>query len=102
MLYNVKNAQDYVKRLKKIVASGSNMKNGTHKVAYMNTITAFIHEEFPQYGPYYKRIEIELDFTIPTDAIREELFEGYDKAVGNTKENIDGRIVKWADMILSM
>ena len=99
MALNVKNAQDYVKRLKKIVASGSNMKNGTHKVAYMNTITAFIHEEFPQYGPYYKRIEIELDFTIPNDAIREELFEGYDKAVGNTKENIDGRIVKWADMM---
>jgi hypothetical protein len=99
MALNVKNAQDYVKRLKKIVASGSNMKNGTHKVAYMNTITAFIHEEFPQYGPYYKRIEIELDFTIPTDAIREELFEGYDKAVGNAKENIDGRIVKWADMM---
>lgn len=99
MALNVKNAQDYVKRLKKIVASGSNMKNGTHKVAYMNTITAFIHEEFPQYGPYYKRIEIELDFTIPNDAIREELFEGYDKAVGNTKENINGRIVKWADMM---
>ena len=99
MALNVKNTQDYVKRNKKIVASGSNMKNGTHKVAYMNTITAFIHEDYKQYGPYYKRIEIELDFTIPTDAIREELFEGYDKAVGNAKENIDGRIVKWADMM---
>lgn len=96
---NVKNAQDYVKRLKKIVASGSNMKNGTHKVAYMNTITAFIHEEYPQYGPYYNRLEVEGDFTIPSDTIRQELLEGYDKAVGDVKENVNGRVIKWADMM---
>jgi hypothetical protein len=99
MALNVKNAQDYVKRLKKIVASGSNMKNGTHKVAYMNTITAFIHEEFPQFGPYFDAEQIESDFTIPNENIREELMEGFEKAKGNTVENINGRIIKWADMM---
>ena len=99
MALNVKNAQDYVKRLKKIVASGSNMKNGSHKVAYMNTITAFIHEEFPQFGPYFDAEQIESDFTIPNQNIREELLEGFEKAKGNTVENINGRVVKWADMM---
>jgi hypothetical protein len=99
MALNVKNAQDYVKRLKKIVASGSNMKNGTHKVAYVNTITAFIHEQFPQYGPYFSAEQIESDFTIPNTTIKEQLLEGYEKSKGEVVENIDGRIVKWADMM---
>jgi hypothetical protein len=99
MALNVKNAQDYVKRLKKIVATGSNMKNGTHKVAYMNTITAFVHEDMPQYGPYYSRDEIVGDFTIPSEEVRDELLEGYEKAIAGAKESINGRTVKWADMM---
>jgi hypothetical protein len=99
MALNVKNAQDYVKRLKKIVASGSNMKDGTHKVAYMNTITAFIHEQMPQYGPYYTRDEIVTDFTIPNETVREQLLEGYDKSIDGTKESINGRVVNWGDMM---
>ena len=99
MALNVKNAQDYVKRLKKIVASGSNMKDGTHKVAYMNTITAFIHEQMPQYGPYYTRDEIVTDFTIPNETVREQLLEGYDKSIDGAKESINGRVVNWGDMM---
>jgi len=99
MALNVKNAQDYVKRLKKIVASGSNMKDGTHRVAYMNTITGFIHEQMPQYGPYYSSGEIISDFTIPSELVREQLLEGYEKAIDGVKESINGSTVKWADMM---
>lgn len=99
MALNVKNAQDYVKRLKKIVASGSNMKDGTHKVAYINTITGFIHEQMPQYGPYYSSEEIVSDFTIPNETVREQLLEGYEKAIDGAKESVNGRTVNWGDMM---
>ena len=99
MAMNVKNPQDYVKRLKKIVATGSNMKDGTHNVAYMNTITAFVHDMYPQYGPYYKREEIISDFMIESEALRDELLEGYDKAINGAVEGILDTTVKWGDMI---
>ncbi len=96
---SVKNAQDYVKRLKKIVATGSNMKTGTHKVAYMNTITAFVHDEYPTYGPYYSRIQIESDFTIKDEAFRDQMLTAYDKAVDGVRENVNGKDIKWDSMM---
>jgi hypothetical protein len=99
MALNVKNAQDYVKRLKKIVASGSNMKSGTHKVSYMDAITAFVHELYPQYGPYYDRSEIKADFTIPSEELRETLLDGYDKAVAGVKDIENGQTLNYGDMM---
>jgi hypothetical protein len=99
MALNVKNAQDYVKRNKKHVASGSNMKSGTHKVSYMDTITAFAHELYPQYGPYYTRTQIETDFTIKSEELRSTLLEGYDKALAGVKEIENGQMLDYSKMI---
>lgn len=96
---NVKNFQDYVKRLKKGVASGSNFKEGFHTVAYMNTITAFVHEEMPTFGPYYSEEQIANDFSIKNETVRQELIFGYRKAINGTEENINGAKVKWGDMM---
>ena len=96
---NVKNFQDYVKRLKKIVASGSNLKEGFHTTAVMNDIKGFVHEDYPYYGPYYSLGEIANDFNIPNNSIREALREGYVKAESGAEEIIDGVKVKWGDMM---
>lgn len=58
---NVKDPVDYFKRHKKFLAAGSTMKRGTHRVAYMNTIAGYIHEDYPTYGPYYSVEEIDND-----------------------------------------
>jgi len=91
---NVKNNQDYVKRLKKVVASGSNLKEGYHKVAYLNTIEAFIYDGHLDKGPYYNRAEIENDPTLSPEQ-RLELLEAYDQDVdGDRKffhETYDGQ-----------
>lgn len=96
---NVKNFQDYVKRLKKIVASGSNLKEGFHTTAVMNDIKGFVHEDYPYYGPYYSLGEIVNDFNVPNNSIREALKEGYVKAESGAEEVIDGVKVKWGDMM---
>jgi len=82
---NVKNFQDYVKRLKKSVASGDNMKRGTHRVAFMNTVTAFVHEDFPQYGPYMSIEEIENDWKITDNEVREKIKSEYEIGIANPK-----------------
>lgn len=96
---NVKNFQDYVKRLKKIVASGSNFKEGFHTAAYINTITAFVHEKYPYNGPYLNEEQIQNDFTITNDAVRNELIAGFRKAQKGVKETVDGVTTKWGDMM---
>ena len=73
---SIKNAQDYVKRQKKLAASGSNMKEGTHKVSYLNTIVGYINRKYPQYGPYYSRQELENDTLIPAD-VKQYLLQEY-------------------------
>lgn len=89
---SVKNAQDYVKRLKKIVATGSNMKQGTHTVAYMNTIVGFVHDKYPTYGPYYNRSEIENDYRVTNENLREELLEAFDNG-DMMREVFDGQSI---------
>lgn len=75
---NVKNFQDYVKRLKKVVASGSNMKEGSHKVAYLHGIQGFIPTGINRiYGPFYGRSEIVNARHIPED-IKQEILKQYD------------------------
>ncbi len=39
--FGVKNSQDYIKRLKKIVATGSNMKEGVFKSATIASIQQY-------------------------------------------------------------
>ncbi|NBP68429.1 MAG: hypothetical protein EBU52_06750, partial [Cytophagia bacterium] len=91
---NVKDPTDYFKRQKKQLAAGSTLKRGTHTVAYINTIKAFIHESFPQYGPYFTAEEIEQDSTL-TEDMRDRLLTDFDKAQRGVKENG----IKYADMM---
>lgn len=58
---NVKDGTDYFKRQKKNLASGSNMKRGEHRVAYIDTVEGFVSRENPKYGTYYSKEEIEND-----------------------------------------
>jgi hypothetical protein len=99
---NVKDPTDYFKRQKKQLAAGSTLKRGTHTVAYINTIKAFIHESFPQYGPYYDAEEIKQDSTL-TEDVRTILLRDFTKAVNKVKETVivDGKekTIEYADMM---
>ena len=74
---NVKDATDYFKRNKKLLAGGSTMKEGYHKVAYLNTIEGYINKSYPQYGPYYSKEEVVNDESIESDAVREKILKEY-------------------------
>jgi len=99
---NVKDPTDYFKRQKKQLAAGSTLKRGTHTVAYINTIKAFIHENFPQHGPYYDAEEIEQDSAL-TEDVRTILLTDFTKAVNKVKETVivDGKekTIEYADMM---
>ena len=47
----------------------------------------------------YSEGEIVNDFNIPTETIRTQLREGYNKAVAGAEEVIDGVKVSWGDMM---
>ena len=87
---NVSGFVDYVKRAKRWAAAGSTMKEGTHRVTYLNTITQYINERYPTYGPYTTVEEIENDINIPNDAIRSTLIDGF-KDKTNHREIFDGQ-----------
>lgn len=70
---NVKDATDYFKRNKKLLAAGSTMKEGYHRVAFLNTIKGFISDKYPNMGPYYSAQEIEQDSKIQSEELRKEL-----------------------------
>jgi ribonuclease HI len=77
---NVKDSVDYFKRQKKNLATGSNMKQGTHRVAVMNTITGYINNRYPEYGPFYSVDEIKeffADRTDISDEVKEEVINAY-------------------------
>jgi ribonuclease HI len=77
---NVKDSVDYFKRQKKILATGSNMKQGTHRVAVMNTISGYINNRHPEYGPFYSIDEMKEFFANRTDIsdeVKEEVINGY-------------------------
>jgi hypothetical protein len=77
---NVKDSVDYFKRHKKFLATGSNMKQGTHRVAVMNTISGYINNRHPEYGPFYSVDEMKeffADRTDISDEVKEEVINGY-------------------------
>ena len=70
---NVKDSTDYFKRNKKLLAAGSTMKEGYHRVAFLNTIQGFISDAHPEFGPYYSKEEIIADSKITSEEVREQL-----------------------------
>ena len=101
---NVKDPSDYFKRQKKQLAAGSTLKRGEHKVAYINTIKAFIHESYPMYGPYFNEQEIRNDEKLSED-LRNVLLTDFAKAQRGVKETITDpdtgkeRTIKYGDMM---
>jgi hypothetical protein len=73
---NVKDSTDYFKRNKKLLAGGSNMKEGYHRVAFLNTIQGFISDKYPENGPYYSKEEIINDFSISQE-VKESLLSDF-------------------------
>jgi hypothetical protein len=88
---NVKDPVDYFKRNKKFLAGGSTMKEGTHKVAFINTVEGYINERFPQYGPYYSLNEIEQDTNITDE--QKEIFKSEFNSGVNMREIFDGQSI---------
>lgn len=74
---NIKDSTDYFKRNKKLLAAGSTMKEGYHRVAYLNTIKGFISDNHPEYGPYYSKQAIINDTTIKSSEIKEQLLSEF-------------------------
>ena len=74
---SVKNDIDYIKRLKKLAAAGSNFKEGTHSVSYVNLIGGYVHNDHKQYGPYMSAKEIIEDPLLTDDNIRNEIVKGF-------------------------
>lgn len=64
---SVKNPVDYIKRNKKHLAAGSNMKEGFHKVSYVNTLLVYVSDEHPEYGEFYNEAEIDEAYWIPDE-----------------------------------
>ena len=101
---NVKDPSDYFKRQKKQLAAGSTLKRGEHKVAYINTIKAFIHESYPMYGPYFNEQEIRDDEEL-SENLRNVLLTDFAKAQRGVKETITDpdtgkeRTIKYGDMM---
>lgn len=76
MAMNVKDPVDYFKRHKRFLAAGSTMKEGFHKVAYVNTISAMVSDKYPTKGPYYSVEEIYADTSLTEDQ-QEELVKEF-------------------------
>lgn len=74
---NVKDGIDSTKRNKKLLASGSTMKEGKHTVAYLNTIEGYINEDYPEYGPFYSPQEVLDDIQINNETVREIIFKNF-------------------------
>ena len=101
---NIKDPSDYFKRQKKQLAAGSTLKRGEHKVAYINTIKAFIHESYPMYGPYFNEQEIRDDEEL-SENLRNVLLTDFAKAQRGVKETITDpdtgkeTTIKYGDMM---
>jgi hypothetical protein len=101
---NIKNAVDMVKRNKKWLASGSNMKEGYHTVAYLDTILGFIHPVHSTHGPYRSEQEIIADPKL-TEEMRAEILEDFKKAVSGlkVKDPITGKVTfDWGNTMQKM
>lgn len=74
---NVKDGIDSTKRNKKLLASGSTMKEGKHTVTYLNTLEGYINQDHPEYGPFYSPQEVLNDIQITDEAIREKIYKNF-------------------------
>ena len=91
---STKNDTDYVKRLKKFAAAGSNMKEGYHKVSYTNTIESWVHNKLVQYGPYNSINDIQNDINlIGKDDIKETLLKDFNTKAGKWYPIFDGQSI---------
>lgn len=91
MAMNVSDFTQYVKRLKRFAAAGSTLKDGTHKVAYINTLKMYINETFPMYGPYRNAAEIQNDPNVPQD-LKQRLIDEMNNS-NNWREIFDGQSI---------
>ena len=82
---NIKSKVDLVKRYKKLGAAGSTLRDGTHTVLFLNTITQYISEKYPTYGPYRSTTQILTDPFITDEAIKEELVKDFESQVKDGK-----------------
>ncbi|NCD05386.1 MAG: hypothetical protein EOL97_04640 [Spirochaetia bacterium] len=73
---NIKDKIDFTKRNKSLSAAGFIFGNGFHKVAVLNTILEFIHDDYPQHGPYQSLQDIENDPSLD-DKVRNILTEEF-------------------------
>lgn len=87
---NVTSVDNYIKRNKKLLASGSTLKEGFHTVAYLNTIKGYINQKYPEYGPYYSKEEIASDPKL-TDQERDYISENFDLNSNEASEILDGQ-----------
>ncbi len=78
----VKNGTDYTKRQKRNAAASQNLGEGFHKVAYGDTIMAYIHPEYLGFGPYSSIEEINNDpHLIDNSDIKDILIRDFGKKV---------------------
>lgn len=90
---NVKDGIDATKRNKKFLASGSTMKEGFHRVAYLNTIEGYVNNKYPEYGPYYSAVEVLNDFKITDPSIKKYIYENYRVNKNDVYEIFDGQSI---------
>ena len=90
---NVKDGIDATKRNKKFLASGSTMKEGFHRVAYLNTIEGYVNDKYPEYGPYYSAIEVLNDFKITDPSIKKYIYENYRVNKNDVYKVFDGQSI---------
>jgi len=90
---NVKDGIDATKRNKKFLATGSTMKEGFHRVAYLNTIEGYVNNEYPEYGPYYSASEVLSDFKITDPSIKKYIYENYNANDSDIYEIFDGQSI---------
>ena len=105
---NVKNKIDFGKREKKRGSSGATLRNGTHKVMYLNTITEYINENYKMYGPYRSINEILNDARIKDESIRQYLIDDFRNSVqsgklgSNFRPTFDGQSISTPYHVLDM
>jgi hypothetical protein len=90
---NVKDGIDATKRNKKFLATGSTMKEGFHRVAYLNTIEGYVNNKYPEYGPYYSAAEVLSDFKITDPTIKKYIYENYKANDSDIYEIFDGQSI---------
>jgi hypothetical protein len=86
----ISSTSSYFKRQKRNAGSGSDMKKGFHKTAIGDTIVAYQHPLYLEYGPYYDIKEIDKDPKLKgLNDIKAELKSNYGKKVIVKGKSVD-------------